>query len=70
MMQNMLLVVIMFIATIGPAAVIAVVGYAAVMSVGRNPSAAPRILLSMITAFIFAEAIAILALLTIPNLLR
>jgi F0F1-type ATP synthase membrane subunit c/vacuolar-type H+-ATPase subunit K len=40
------------------------------MSVGRNPSAAPRILLSMITAFIFAEAIAILALLTIPNLLR
>ena len=65
-----MLVIIMLIGTLGPAAVIAVVGYAAVMSVGRNPSAAPRILLSMITAFIFAEAIAILALLTIPNLLR
>ena len=69
-MQNLMLVIIIFIATIGPAVVIAVVGYASVMSVGRNPSAAPRILLSMITAFIFAEGIAILALLTIPNLLK
>ena len=69
-MQNLMLVISIFIATIGPAVVIAVVGYASVMSVGRNPSAAPRILLSMITAFIFAEGIAILALLTIPNLLK
>ncbi len=69
-MQNLMLIIIMLIATIGPSAVIAAVGYAAVMSVGRNPNAAPRILLSMITAFIFAESIAVLALLTIPNLLR
>ena len=69
-MQNVMLIIIMLMATIGPSAVIAAVGYAAVMSVGRNPSAAPRILLSMITAFIFAEGIAILALLTIPNLLK
>jgi F0F1-type ATP synthase membrane subunit c/vacuolar-type H+-ATPase subunit K len=65
-----MLVIIMFMATIGPSAIIAAVGYAAVMSVGRNPSAAPRILLAMITAFIFAEVIAILALITIPNLLK
>jgi len=69
-MQNVMLVIIMFMATIGPSAIIAAVGYAAVMSVGRNPSAAPRILLAMITAFIFAEVIAILALITIPNLLK
>ena len=65
-----MLAIIMFMATMGPSAIIAAVGYAAVMSVGRNPSAAPRILLAMITAFIFAEAIAILALITIPSLLK
>ena len=69
-MQNLMLAIIMFMATMGPSAIIAAVGYAAVMSVGRNPSAAPRILLAMITAFIFAEVIAILALITIPNLLK
>jgi F0F1-type ATP synthase membrane subunit c/vacuolar-type H+-ATPase subunit K len=69
-MQNLMLVIIMFMATMGPSAIIAAVGYAAVMSVGRNPSATPRILLAMITAFIFAEAIAILALITIPSLLK
>ena len=69
-MQNLMLAIIMFMATMGPSAIIAAVGYAAVMSVGRNPRAAPRILLAMITAFIFAEAIAILALITIPSLLK
>jgi F-type H+-transporting ATPase subunit c len=60
----------MILSTLGPAVVVGIVGYAAVRAVGRNPSAAAKILIAMITAFIFAEAIAILALLVVFNLFR
>ncbi|MDD4900255.1 MAG: ATP synthase F0 subunit C [Candidatus Omnitrophica bacterium] len=69
-MSNLILILIMFLATLGPAAVIGVVGFAAVRAVGRNPSASPRILLAMITAFIFAEAIAIMAILIVFGLFK
>jgi len=69
-MRNFTIILIMVLATLGPAAVIAIVGFAAVKAVGRNPSAAAKILMSMITAFVFAEAIAILALLVVFNLFR
>ena len=58
----------MFLSTAGPAAVIAVVGFAAIKSVARNPSASSKIFIVMILAFIFSEAIAILALLILYNL--
>ena len=64
------IVLIMLLSTLGPAAVIGVVGYAAVKAVARNPSASPRILLSMIVAFLFAEGIAVLALLMVYTLLK
>ena len=60
----------MFLSTLGPAAVIGLVGYGAVKALARNPSAAPKILMSMIIAFIFSEAIAILALLVVFNLFK
>jgi len=60
----------MLLSTLGPAAVIGYVGYAAVKAVARNPAASPKILLAMITAFIFSEAIAVLALLVVYNLFR
>jgi F0F1-type ATP synthase membrane subunit c/vacuolar-type H+-ATPase subunit K len=69
-MENFTITLIMFLSTLGPAAVIGLVGYAAVKSLGRNPSAAPKILISMLTAFVFAEAIAILALLIVFNLFK
>ncbi|MDD5246757.1 MAG: ATP synthase F0 subunit C [Candidatus Omnitrophica bacterium] len=69
-MRNLLVILIMFLATLGPAAVIGVVGYAAVRAVGRNPSASPRILLAMIMAFIFAEAIAVMAILIVFGLFK
>jgi F0F1-type ATP synthase membrane subunit c/vacuolar-type H+-ATPase subunit K len=69
-MQNITVILIMLLCTAGPAAVVAVVGYAAIKGVARNPSASPRILLAMIVAFIFAEAIAIMALLMVFNLYR
>ncbi|MFH1413940.1 MAG: ATP synthase F0 subunit C [Candidatus Omnitrophota bacterium] len=67
-MQNFVLILTMFLSTAGPAAVIAIIGYSAVKSVARNPSASPKIFIAMILAFIFAEAIAVLALLIIYTL--
>lgn len=61
-MKNFTVVLIMLISTLGPSAVIAAVGYASIKALGRNPSAAPKILISMVLAFVFAVAIAILGL--------
>lgn len=69
-MKNITVIFIMLISTLGPSIVIALVGYAAVKGLARNPAASARILLSMILAFIFAEAIAIISLLTVFNLMR
>jgi len=68
--QNATVALIMLLSTLGPAMVIGMVGAAAVKAVGRNPSAAPKILTSMIIAFIFAEAIAVFAILMLYNLVR
>lgn len=67
-MKNLTIILILILGTLGPSFVIAAVGYASVQALGRNPSAAPKILLSMILAFIFAEAIAVIALLVIFHL--
>lgn len=67
-MKNLTLILIMIISTLGPSVVIALVGSASIKALGRNPSAAPKILISMILAFIFAEAIAIVGLLVVYNL--
>ncbi len=67
-MKTLAVILIMLISTLGPSAVIAMVGYASVRALGRNPSAAPKILLSMILAFVFAESIAIIGLLIVYNL--
>jgi F-type H+-transporting ATPase subunit c len=55
---------------LGPAAVIGLVGFGAVKAIGRNPAATPRILLAMIVAFIFSEAIAVVAVLLVFYLFR
>lgn len=70
MIQTLTVIFVMLLATLGPAAVIGIVGYAAVKGVARNPSASPKILVSMITAFVFAEAIAVLALLMVYQLFK
>ena len=57
------LALILILATLGPSLVIAVVGFASIKALARNPAAAPKIQTTMILAFIFAAAIAILALL-------
>ncbi|MBF0253558.1 MAG: hypothetical protein HQL11_00290 [Candidatus Omnitrophica bacterium] len=59
------ILLLMILSTAGPSAVIAVIGYAGIMALGRNPSSAPRIQMTMMLGFIFAEAIAVIALLVI-----
>jgi F0F1-type ATP synthase membrane subunit c/vacuolar-type H+-ATPase subunit K len=58
----------MFATIIGPSLVIAAIGYASIRALGRNPSAAPKILQAMIVALVFAMAIAVIALLVLFQL--
>jgi len=58
----------MFVTILGPSIVIAAIGYASIRALGRNPSSASKILLAMIVALIFAEAISVVALLVLFQL--
>jgi F0F1-type ATP synthase membrane subunit c/vacuolar-type H+-ATPase subunit K len=48
---------------LGPCAVFAAAGFASINALGRNPSSAPKIFTAMIIALVFAEALAIIAML-------
>ncbi len=58
-----LLILALLGVTLGSSAVIGVIGFAGMQALGRNPSAAPKIQTSMILGFLFAEVIAVIALL-------
>lgn len=66
----MTVAIIMFISTLGPSLIIAMVGFAAIRALGRNPSASPKIMVAMMFAFLFAEGIAVIALVIIYNLFK
>lgn len=66
--ETLAIILILLAVTLGPSFIIGVVGYASIQALGRNPSAAPKIQLGMIIAFVFAEAIAIIALLVVFSL--
>jgi F0F1-type ATP synthase membrane subunit c/vacuolar-type H+-ATPase subunit K len=68
MQETVALILILLAVTLGPSFVIAMVGYASIQALGRNPSAAPKIQLAMLMAFIFAIGIAFIALLVVFNL--
>ncbi len=65
MSHAFIVVGIMAMAVLGPAIVIAVVGFATIKALGRNPSAAPKIFLGVILMLVFAEATSIIALLVV-----
>ena len=69
-MRNLTIALILFISTLGPSLIIATVGYAAIRALGRNPAAAPKIMVAMTFAFLFAEGIAVIALVMIYNLFK
>ena len=54
--------IVMAVGAIGPAIGIGMIGSKAMESIGRNPEAAGKILVPMLLACAFAEAIAIYAL--------
>ena len=67
-MRTILVVTLMIATILGPSAVIGLISYGAIRALGRNPSAAPKILLTMIIALIFAEAVAVVSLLILFQL--
>ena len=67
-MDKFIIFLVMFVTIIGPSAVIGAIGYASIRALGRNPSAAPKILQAMIIALVFAESIAVIALLILFQL--
>ncbi len=67
-MQSFIIFLVMFVTLIGPSGVIAAIGYASIKALGRNPSAAPKILQAMIISLVFAMAIAVIALLILFQL--
>jgi F-type H+-transporting ATPase subunit c len=70
MVKNFTIALIMFLSTLGPSLIIAMVGNAAIKALGRNPSAAPKIMTALAFAFLFAEGIAVIALVIIYNLFK
>ncbi len=67
-MRTILIIILMVATIIGPSAVIGLIAYSSIRALGRNPSAAPKILLAMIISLIFAEAVAVISLLILFQL--
>ena len=62
------LVVIFMVAIMGPALILAAGGYASIMALGRNPSAAPKIFTAMVILLLFGTSISVIALLVLFQL--
>lgn len=67
-MRNFIIGMVLLAAVLGPSLVIGAIGYASIRALGRNPSAAPKILLTMIVALIFTSSMAIIVLLILFQL--
>jgi F0F1-type ATP synthase membrane subunit c/vacuolar-type H+-ATPase subunit K len=59
--ETVIVMTVMFIAVMGPAVVIAVLGYAVIKALSRNPSAAPKIFFGMAFMLVMVESIAVIA---------
>lgn len=66
--RNLSLIVIFALCILGPSAVFAMGSFASINALGRNPSSAPKIFTAMIIALVFAEALAIIAMLIVFQL--
>jgi len=67
-LQGFVILLFMLVAVVGPCAVIAAIGFASIRALGRNPSAAPKILQAMIVSLVFAMGITIIAMLILFQL--
>jgi len=66
--ETFIILTVMFIAVMGPAVVIAVLGYSVIKALSRNPSAASKIFMGMAILLVFVEAISIISILIIFQL--
>jgi len=66
--ETFIILGIMFVAVMGPAVVIAILGHAVIKALARNPSAASKIFMGMVVMLLFVEAISIIAILVIFQL--
>ena len=66
--RNVALTIIFTFCIVGPAIGIGLTGASSINALGRNPSAAPKILTSMMITLIFVEAVAIVAFLVVWQL--
>ncbi|MBI3322567.1 MAG: hypothetical protein HYZ94_02685 [Candidatus Omnitrophica bacterium] len=66
--RNLALTLIFTLCILGPALVMGATGFSSIGALGRNPSAAPKILTAMMITLIFAEAVAIVAFLVVWQL--
>jgi F0F1-type ATP synthase membrane subunit c/vacuolar-type H+-ATPase subunit K len=61
--RNAALIIIFVFVILGPCAVFAASSFASIQALGRNPSSAPKIFTAMIITLIFAQALALIAIL-------
>lgn len=65
MSRDVTIFLIFSLAILGPCTIIVAAGYASIHALGRNPSAAPKILTAMVLMMIFGGVIAIASLLVL-----
>jgi F0F1-type ATP synthase membrane subunit c/vacuolar-type H+-ATPase subunit K len=63
MSRNIALILIFGLSILGPCAVFAACSFASINALGRNPSSAPKVFTAMVIALVFAEALALIAIL-------
>ena len=68
MSRNLALIIIFGLSILGPCAVFAAGSFASITALGRNPSSAPKIFTALIISLVFAQALAIIAMLIVFQL--
>jgi ATP synthase subunit C. len=66
--RNLALVIIFGLSILGPCAVFAAGSFAGITALGRNPSSAPKVFTAMIIGLVFAQSLAIVAMLIVFQL--
>ncbi|MFH0753711.1 MAG: hypothetical protein V2A70_04020 [Candidatus Omnitrophota bacterium] len=66
--ETFIILIVMFIAVLGPSVVISILGYAVIKALARNPSAASKVFMGMAIMLVFVEAISIVSILIIFQL--
>ena len=68
MSRNLAIILVFFLGILGPSAVFAISSLASINALGRNPSSAPKIFTAMIISLVFAQTLAIIAMLIVFQL--